>query len=298
MSPKKAGSVWHACFIAPPGTGAPFGTALEAFSEQISYLEIEEDGPYRVECWSEDALDAGAVEAAVNAVAHDLGVETPVVTVEQEPTRDWLAENLASFQPLRIGRFYLSGTHVTDPPPSGVVSIRLDAGLAFGTGEHASTAGCLTALDDLAKRHRFDRVLDMGAGSGVLGIAAAKAFGASVLAAEIDRRSVRVCAANASLNDVAARMRSVQSRGYVTKGVQDAAPYNLIFANILCRPLCGMARDLARHLAPGGRAILSGFLVRDARRVLSAHRSQGLVLDGSVTRDGWRTLVLRKPIPK
>jgi ribosomal protein L11 methyltransferase len=171
------------------------------------------------------------------------------------------------------------------------VPIRLDAGLAFGSGEHASTRGCLLALDELARRRRFRRVLDMGCGSGILAIAAAKCWPARVLAVDNDPKAVVVAQENADQNGVAGQIRVRWSEGYRSPAVRSAGPYDLIFANILADPLCDMARDLARHLAPGGTAILSGLFDRQAARVIEAHRAVGLRLRRCLQLEIWTTLV-------
>ncbi len=175
-----------------------------------------------------------------------------------------------------------SGTHLMAAAPPGRIALRLDAGLAFGSGEHSSTRGCLRALETLARGWRPRRVLDLGTGSGILAIAAAKLLGATVLGTDIDPWAVRVAAQNARQNRVGTRVRTALAPGWRGRAVRAGAPYDLVFANILARPLCAMARDLAFHLAPGGRAILSGLLAGQARMVLAAHRRQGLVLERMV----------------
>jgi ribosomal protein L11 methyltransferase len=170
--------------------------------------------------------------------------------------------------------------------------LRLDAGLAFGSGEHASTRGCLMALERVAARRRPRRVLDLGTGSGILAIAAAKRLRVPVLATDLEPWSVRVAADNARLNGVAPLVRAVLADGWRNRVVRARAPYDLVFANILARPLCAMAGDLAAHLAPGGTAILAGLLGAQARMVLAAHRRAGLRLAARLDVAAWTTLVL------
>jgi ribosomal protein L11 methyltransferase len=165
-------------------------------------------------------------------------------------------------------------------------------GLAFGSGEHATTRGCLLALDDLARRRRLRRVLDLGCGSGVLAIAAAKTWPARVLAADNDPVAVAVAAENAALNGVADRVRVVESDGYRHPAIGAGGPYDLILANILADPLRGFARDLARRLAPGGAAVLSGIVDHQVRPVVLAHRPYGLRLRRTIAIGPWATLVL------
>jgi ribosomal protein L11 methyltransferase len=213
--------------------------------------------------------------------------------VEALPAVDWAARLQKDFPPRRIGRFYVHGSHVRKGAPRGCHAIRIDAGGAFGTGEHESTEGCLVALDRLASRRRGlkeARVLDMGCGSGILAIAAGK-LGASVLAVDRDASAVAVARENVRLNGVAARVRLARADGYRGIGAREGR-FDLVFANILARPVIRMAPALARRLAPGGRAVLAGFLDRDGPRVAEAHRAVGLTVIGRIRCRGWTTLVV------
>jgi ribosomal protein L11 methyltransferase len=174
------------------------------------------------------------------------------------------------------------------------VPIELDAGLAFGSGEHATTQGCLLELDRLAGRRRFRRVLDLGCGSGILAIAAAKLGAARVIAADNDPLAVAVARENATRNRVGHRIRCLTSAGYRNPLLRTFGPYDLILANILADPLCALARECARHLAPGGIAVLSGLLDRQAARVIAPHRQARLRLRHEITIGIWTTLVMSK----
>ena len=168
----------------------------------------------------------------------------------------------------------------------------LDAATAFGTGEHPSTRGCLMALDDLSRGRRFRRPIDVGTGTGVLAIAAAKLLHRRVLASDIDGSAVRVARHNLARNGVAHLVRVRRARGYRDRAIRKSR-YDLILSNILARPLALMARDLSRALKPGGRAVLSGLLRRQEPIVLAPHRGCGIVLERRLVIDGWSTLVLR-----
>jgi len=229
------------------------------------------------------ALDLRLTLAATAAGGKILDlIEMPVAE------RDWLAENRRAFPPQRVGRFFIHGSHWRDRSPAGAIAVEIDAASAFGTGEHPSTRGCLLAFERLARRHRFQRVSDVGTGSGILAIAAAKLLRRPVLASDIDPEAVRVARHHARRNGLAYLVRVACKAGMSGQG------HDLIFANILARPLMLMARDLARGLAPGGYAILSGLLTRQEPGVLAAYRAQGLVLDFRIVIDGWSILVLRK----
>ncbi|MBV9827181.1 MAG: 50S ribosomal protein L11 methyltransferase [Alphaproteobacteria bacterium] len=211
---------------------------------------------------------------------------------ERLAERDWLAENRSAFPPLRIGRFFIHGSHWKDRPPPGTIAIEIDAATAFGTGEHPSTGGCLLALDRMARRRRFRRPLDIGTGSGVLALAAARVANARVLASDIDCASARVAAHHVRRNGMVGAVRVVCAPGYRARIVR-RNKYDLVFSNILARPLALLARDLGRALAPGGTAILAGLLRRQEAFVLAAHRAQGLALERRLVIDGWSTLIIR-----
>jgi ribosomal protein L11 methyltransferase len=205
----------------------------------------------------------------------------------------WLARTQASFPEQRVGRrFVVRGTHLPGRAAPGLIALTLDAGVAFGSGEHGSTRGCLRALELVAHR-RPRRILDLGTGSGILAIAAARLLRRPVLATDIEPWSVRVAAENAAANGVARLVRCRLADGWRDPVVRGAAPYDLVFANILARPLAAMAKHLAARLAPGGRAILAGLLDAQARFVLAAHRPHGLALDAALREGNWTTLVLR-----
>lgn len=215
------------------------------------------------------------------------------VTEEKLPERNWLVENQLAFPPLRVGRFFIFGSHHRGRVPGGSIGILIDAATAFGTGEHPSTRGCLMALDRLARRRRFHHPLDIGTGTGILSIAAAKLLHREVLAGDIDQDAVKVTRHNVGRNGVTRLVRVRRARGYCDRAIGKAR-YDLILSNILARPLAVLARELASALAPGGRAVLSGLLRRQEAIVLAPHRGFGIVLEYRVTIDGWSTLVMRR----
>ena len=175
---------------------------------------------------------------------------------------------------MRIGRFFVYGSHHRGGVPAGAIGIVLDAATAFGTGEHPSTRGCLMALEALARRRAIRHPLDIGTGTGILSIAAAKLLRRPVLASDIDPGSVAVARHNVARNGVARLVRVGRAAGYRGRALRRRR-YDLILSNILARPLALLAADLARHLAPGGRAVLSGLLRRQEPIVLAPHRGLG-----------------------
>lgn len=230
-----------------------------------------------------------------HAIGEDVPEEADFV-VERLAAQDWLEATRRAFPPIGVGRFWVHGSHVESPPPPTAIPLLIDAGIAFGTGEHGSTHGCLTAIDRLARRHRFRRVLDMGCGTAILAIAALKCWpGARALAVDIDPLAAATAQANARRNGVAERLRSGTADGYDRPELRRAGRFDLVLANILAGPLCQMAPDLTISLAPGGHAILAGLLSTQADAVTEAHRRCGLRLIARYAVGPWATLVLTKP---
>ena len=254
------------------------------------------------ELWRvEGVRDAGggepALAAALALAAAATGVDaTPHVRATE--AEGWLARSHAGFPEQRIGRrFAIRGTHLAGGPAPRRITLTLDAGLAFGSGEHGSTRGCLRALEAVAWR-RPRRILDLGTGSGVLAMAAARLLHRPVLASDIEPWSVRVADQNAAANGLRRAVHPILANGWRDRRVRAAGPFDLVFANILARPLCAMARDLAANLAAGGTAILSGLLTSQVPMVLAAHRRQGLRLERVLREGAWATLVLRAGRPE
>ncbi len=240
-------------------------------------------------------LDAEALAEGVAAVLEAFGLPPAALSIEALPEKDWLEEVHRSLPALTAGRFYVFGSHVTAPPPPETIPLQVEAALAFGSGHHESTEACLHALSGLADGQVFGRVLDMGCGSGILSIAAAKLWPCRVLAADIHPESVHAARENAALNSVAGEVTVIESDGYAAAAVSEAAPYDLILANILAKPLIAFAPALAVHLAPGGLAVLAGLLAKEGDAVLKAHEAAGLSLVDARDLGTWRCLVLGKP---
>jgi ribosomal protein L11 methyltransferase len=257
--------------------------------EAVTWSIIEQDEAKGV--WRIDAFPNSDGEAArLLAVLAD---HPRLGTVSQKlADADWLAMALSGLPPVRAGRFFVFGRHDQGRVPIQAVALRIEAGAAFGTGHHATTVGCLIAYDALRKRRRFARVLDVGAGTGVLAIAAARSGAKVTVGTDIDPVSVRLANQNARANRAAGRF--VRARGLAHPLVTRRAPYDLAFANILARPLIDLAQDMRRVVRPGGSAILSGILRIQARAVLAAYVERGFRLERRLCRDAWATLVLRR----
>jgi ribosomal protein L11 methyltransferase len=264
---------------------------LEDAAEAVSAFETVRD-EWRLEAYSPVPLLTADLSARLALVAAVAGGELIDIRERSLFDRDWVAENQRGFPPLRIGRVFVYGSHYHRDPPAGTIAITLDAATAFGTGEHPSTQGCLMALQALACREPIRHPLDIGTGTGILAIAAAKLLHRKVLAADIDPGAVAVARHNVARNGVA-RLVSVGCRSGYRGGRLRRRGYDLVLANILARPLAVMAPDLALYLTPGGHAVLSGLLPRQERVVLAPHRALGLVLAKRIVIDGWSTLILR-----
>lgn len=272
-----------------------FEAALQTVCRSVALFRDEATDTWRVEGVRERGAGTEALAGALALAAAVTGIDTAAEAAPVE-AEGWLARTVAAFGEQEIGGdFLIRPTHVPPRRTYGRMVLTLDAGIAFGSGEHASTRGCLIAFSRVAKDgRRMRRMLDLGTGSGILAMAAAKRRRRPVLATDIEPWSVRVAEQNARMNQVGALVRARLADGWRERHVRAGQPYDLVFANILARPLCAMAKHLAAGLAPGGTAILAGLLGTQARMVLAAHRRQGLVLERALPVGPWTTLVLRK----
>ena len=211
------------------------------------------------------------------------------------PKQDWVAASLEGLEAVREGRFVIHGAHGRGAVRPGDIGIEIEAALAFGTGHHGTTRGCLAAINAVAKRRRPARILDVGTGTGVLAIAAARRFRRRVVAGDIDATAVAAAAENAGKNGARGFVRPVRAVGLGHPALRAGGPYDLVFANILARPLRALAPSIRAHVAPGGKVILSGLLAPDVPGVVSAYCGQGLVLVRRSFIEGWATLLFRRP---
>lgn len=290
-------TLWRLTVTGDARSQGAYVAVLEEEAGAVTAFETAPDGPWKIEAFFETRPDLGRLAPPIFAAAKELGRPVPALDVEEIAERDWLAENQASFPPLRIGRFFVHGSHVTQKPPAGAWVVALDASIAFGSGEHATTKGCLAAIEAIAKRRKPGRVLDVGTGSGILAIGALRAGARRVLACDIDPPSVALARENFRVNGVGARAAVRHAAGIAKLGATRAR-FDLVLANILARPLTQLATALARAVAPGGYVVLSGLLAEQETWVTRAYLARGLRFVGRAAAGpdtvGWRTLVFRR----
>jgi len=266
----------------------------ESFEEGEAAIAAFEnpEGRWDVTVHFADPPDEAAIRNLV-ALASDDTVAGSIVfdTIE---AKDWVKESLEGLVPVRAGRFIVHGSHDRDKVRDNQLGIEIEAALAFGTGHHGTTRGCLIYLDYVLRSKAPKRILDLGTGTGVLAIAAAKATKKHVLATDIDAMSVKVAHENMKLNGVGNLVETVCATGFSSPAIARHAPFDLILANILANPLRAMATDMERHMASNGMIILSGLLPHQATSVIVAYRARGLVLLKQQIIEGWSSLLMQR----
>lgn len=280
--------LWKASIIAPKADAADLAALLELTPPHPQAVLVSEE-PFRddatVEALYAQLPDGDLLEKLAGRAVH----------VALLPDLDWIKLSQEGLPPVRAGRFFVYGAHDAGKVPHAVIPMRIEAGMAFGTGHHETTALCLATLSDLAKRRRYSRVLDLGCGTGLLAIGAAKLWRRRVIASDIDPVAIEVARENAVANRESPLVRAVVADGMDHPVLAAGAPYDLIVANILAGPLTHLAPGIARGVVRGGTLILSGLLRWQENLVLGFYRPHGLILK-DIRRDGpWSALVLERP---
>jgi ribosomal protein L11 methyltransferase len=263
----------------------------EAFP--LSFSEINED-----EDRFETALyvDEAEAEDALARIRERLGSDGFGLDIAREamPDIDWVAHSLEGLKPVRVGRVVVHGRHDRAAVSAHEIGIEIEAAQAFGTGHHGTTAGCLAMMQRILKARRPARVLDLGTGSAVLALAYAKLAQIRVLGTDIDPVAISVARENATLNGAASKVDLVVATGFEARAIRDAAPFDLIIANILAGPLMVLAPKMRANTVPGADVILSGILNRQAQRVEAAYVANGFAHVARTSREGWGTLLLKR----
>lgn len=266
--------------------------AFEEDGFPVAIFEVDEDSQiWAVSVYSpEEEVDA--TQTRIHAILKELGYSADI---QREALEDhgWIEKTLRDLVPVRAGRFIVHGSHDKDSVKPSDIGILVDAGLAFGTGHHGTTAGCLEMIGNELKSGHFRNALDLGAGTGVLAIAVAKAKHIPVLASDIDPIAMEVCDQNARINGVSKFVKSITATGFNNREFANYVPFDLVIANILAGPLQKLAFDMSRHLSDDATVILSGLLPNQKARIVASYRAQGLALKKAHIRDGWLTLVLK-----
>ena len=268
---------------AEPGTSPLVQTASE-------WNEVEAHGTWRIEALYAEAPEEDALRELIARAEKETGATAEDLLIAPLPDEDWVTRSLEGLDPVRAGRFFVHGSHDAEKLPAGAIPLLVDAGQAFGTGHHETTAGCLEYISDLVKPGVPLNALDIGTGTGVLAIAIAKLARVNVLASDIDPLAVKVTRANARANGVAPFIGAVTAKGFGHQALRARAPYDLIVANILARPLVSLAPSFRTNLRPGGTLILSGLLRTQEAMVRSAMGLQGLKLVSRKPKGDWVTL--------
>ncbi|AIL65346.1 Ribosomal protein L11 methyltransferase [Rickettsiales bacterium Ac37b] len=277
-----------------------FALIFEDITLSISYFELEGNGSFdskpddlwMLQLYFDSAPKEELIYNRLNVIATTLNIAVPKFNTSLVQDIDWIKHTQENFPPFAVGNFFVHNSSFHEHKPIHLYPLEIDAGRAFGTGEHETTSCCLLAISKLAKKYQFYNMLDMGCGSGILAIAQAKTWQQSVHAVDIDLQSVITTKRNIQINKVHKLVTPQQSNGYQSKYINNNAPYDLIISNILAKPLVKFAPYLARNLARGGIAILSGLLSKQEKMVLNAHRLQGLSLIYRIQRNAWTTLIL------
>ena len=277
--------------------GAILDLMSEAFEEDgyaIATMEIDE----KRDLWEASLyIDFDEEAEMTERFAALVGDAYPELAINREiiPDVDWTARSLEGLQPVHAGRFVVHGSHDRGKARAGEIAIEIDAGQAFGTGHHGTTAGCLEIIEKVMRARQPRKVLDLGTGSGVLAIAARKLAPARVLATDIDPVATRVARENVRLNGIASGITLETATGFHSTAFRRHGPFDLIIANILARPLMRMAPQVAQHLAPGGQVVLSGILANQRWKVIAAYNGAGLRHVRTIWRNGWVTIHLDRP---
>ena len=267
------------------------GEMFDPTQTAVAAFEAEDGRTWRLEAYFADAPDEAMIRDLIRPV---VGAQADVASFETIDQKDWVRASLEGLKPVRAGRFLVHGSHDRDTVRANDLAIEIEAALAFGTGHHGTTLGCLRAFAGILKRGRPAHVLDVGTGTGILAFAAAKALHTPVIAGDLDPEAVTTAIGNARLNGLGPYLKLYEAPGVRNALAARPRHFDVVFANILARPLRRLAPTLSAVVAEGGVLVLSGLIERDVAGVLSAYRHRGFHLASKGTIEGWVALVLRR----
>jgi len=286
-------SLWQFNIKNIPHNAEIFEVAFSDDSISYSFFQNADEKSISLQFIMQEKPDEQTLREVMRQLCVVAGLEEVEYELAKLNDTDWIAETIKSFPPIYAGDFFVYGSHHKGHVPRGKIPLLMDAGTAFGSGEHATTAACLEALTHLSKKYKYRKVLDVGTGSGILSIAARKKHRkAHITSVDIDDTAVKFAREYSAKNGIRGKAQFAVSNGHKSRAAKKNAPYNLIFANILARPLMKMAKDLSLHIDKNGHAILSGLLDRHERMALYPHRMKGLVLKKRIRKNGWLALII------
>lgn len=280
--------------VAVPTLAVPaFEEALALEDAALSSFEIPGTLLCSVEALTQQEPDREVLENRVRLAAETMDLTAPALLIEEIGQRDWVVESLKGLKPVRAGRFFVHGAHDRQLRPAGAIALEVEAAAAFGTGHHETTKGCLLLLDDLAKRRRFRHPLDLGCGTGVLAMAAASRWRVPVLATDIDPMAIRVARETVANNGLSHLVHCAVADGLEHGAIRQGAPFDLVMANILARPLLRLAPAISRA-APRATLVLAGILEHQARPVAARYRQFGWRIQRRLDLGSWAILALKR----
>jgi ribosomal protein L11 methyltransferase len=288
-------NIWEIVVELPSRQGlADFEAALENITIGISSLEVPGTPKWRLTGYCMDEPSRPQVESLLLGTRKGIQNEISSLEIRLVEERDWVAETEQSLGPIHVGPYFVHGSHVITLPPTNSIAIRIDAGMAFGTGNHETTRGCLWAIEHLYIEDGPRKPVDVGTGSGILAIALAKRFGIRVVAGDNDPVAIDVAVENARINGVSESISFHVSEGLSDVAIQASIPFDLVIANIVANPLIEMTGEISQAIAPEGHVILSGILSEQAEEVLNHYQQHGFTFDDRLIENEWETLILSK----
>lgn len=287
--------LWQSVIEIPDSAKSVFTEALSGKEISLSEFRVHGTDNWKINVIHYNEPHQYDIESIIMSAAKVHNLPVPTIKLERLTARDWINESLKEHKPVTAGRFHIYGSHDREKRRIGSQNIEINAGPAFGTGRHESTKGCLIALHILAQRRHYSRPLDIGCGSGILALSIASLWKKRVVASDIDPVAIKTTLINAKINDLYPWIELVCATGLKHRRINSQGPYDLIFANILSRPLISLARPLIRNLQSGGALVLSGILNHQAKEILSVFRRHGVHKEAKILIGRWPTLILRAP---